>query len=239
MLYPGVPLVTSRSLRSLLWNHLRSSGHPCIKGQEHQLARKEVTSPFGMDSRTSHETATSPMHASQEVHSPGTPAEGRGVVVPRRRLDHLRVHDNEGVLVGACLPVFTQQWQNLLCECRSPRILRSGILLKCHQLPLTRTPIRFPPRNKKQHLQKAVNSLLEKGAIEPVHRSRFLGFFSRLFLVPKKTRDLCPVIDLSTLNRHLIPHLQIETAQTVKAAVRLDEWTVSIDVKDALWKNIS
>ena len=24
------------------------------------------------------------------------------------------MHDNEGVLMGACLPVFTQQWQNLL-----------------------------------------------------------------------------------------------------------------------------
>ena len=36
-----------------------------------------------------------------EVHSPGTPAEGRWVVVPRRQLDHLRVPDNEGVLLGA------------------------------------------------------------------------------------------------------------------------------------------
>ena len=80
MLYPGDSLVTSRSLRSLLRNHLHSSGHPCIKGQDYQLARKEVTSPFRMDSRTSHETATSPMHASQEVHSPGTPAVGWGVV---------------------------------------------------------------------------------------------------------------------------------------------------------------
>ena len=51
--------------------------------------------------------------------------------------------------------------------------------------PLTRTPIHFATRNKKRDLQKAVDSLLEKGAIESVHRSRFLCFFSRLFLVPK------------------------------------------------------
>ena len=110
----------------------------------------------------------------------------------------------KGVLVGARLAVFAQQWQNLLGECRSWRILRSGILLKweCHQPPLTRTPI--PTRNKKQDLQKAVDSMLEKGDIEPVHSSHFPGFFSRLFLVPKKTGDLCPVIDLSTLNRHLV-----------------------------------
>ena len=145
-----------------------------------------------------------PQPWSQEVHSPGTPAEGRGVVVPRRRLDHLRVPDNEEVLMGS-----RQQWENLLGECRSSRILWLGVLLKwdCHQPRLTRTPIHFPIRNKKQDLQKAVDSLLEKGAMEPVHRSRFLGFYSRLFLVPKKTWDLRHVIDLSMLNKPLvIPH---------------------------------
>ena len=79
-----------------------------------------------------------------------------------------------------------------------------------------------------------------EGAIEPVHRSHFLGFFIRLFLVPKKTGGLRPVIDLSTLNRHLvIPYLQMETVQTVRAAVRKDKWTASIDMMYALWKKIS
>ena len=185
MLYPGVSLVTSRSLRSLLRNHLRSSGHPCINGQDHQLARKEVTSPFGVDSRTSNETATSPMHTSQEVHSPGTPAEGWGVVVPRRRLDHLRVHDNEGVLVGACLPVFY------------PAMAKPARRVQIAKNPVVRYPVEVSSASfdkdthsfsnqeqETQHLQKAVDSLLEKGSIEPVHRSHFLGFFSRLFLHP-------------------------------------------------------
>ena len=115
---------------------------------------------------------------------------------------------------GARLAVFAQQWQNLLSECRS---LHSGVLLKleCHQPPLTRTPIHFPTRNKKQDLHKAVDSPLEKGAIEPVHRNCFLGFFSRLFLVPKETGDLHPVMDLSMLSRHLVmPHSQMEGPNT-------------------------
>ena len=155
----------------------------------------------------------------------GTPAEGRGMVLPRRQLDHLRGPDNEGVLVGARLAVFAQQWRNLLGKCRSSKILQSVVLLKweCHQPPLTRTPIHFPTRNKKQDLQKAVDSLLEKGAIEPVHRSHFLGFFSRLFLVPKKTGDLRPVIDLSTLNRHLvIPQLQRWPRQSGLQSMRMN-----------------
>ena len=89
-----------------------------------------------MDSRTSHERATSfPTHAPQEVHSLGTPAEGLEVVLPGRRLDRLRVPTNEGVLVEVRTAGFAQQWQNLLGVCRSSRILRSGVLLKweCHK----------------------------------------------------------------------------------------------------------
>ena len=85
---------------------------------------------------------------------------------------------------GGLLSCIAQQWQNLLGECRSS----SGVLLKweCHQPPLTRTLIQFPTRNKKKELQKAVESLLKKGPIEPILRSCFLEFFSRLCLAPRK-----------------------------------------------------
>ena len=61
-----------------------------------------------------------------------------------------------------------------------------------------------------------------------------LGYYSRLFLVPKKTGDLRLVIDLSTLNRHMvIPHFKMETQGSVRAAIRSQEWTVFIDILDA------
>ena len=54
----------------------------------------------------------------------------------------------------------------LLGECRSSRILRSGVLLEWDLLsPLTRTPKQFPTKNKTEDLQKAVDSLLKNGAI--------------------------------------------------------------------------
>ena len=60
------------------------------------------------------------------------------------------------------------------------------------------------------------------------------GFYSRLFLVPKKTGHLRPVMDLSTLNQHLIvPQFKMETQVSVRATIRSQEWTVSIDIKDA------
>ena len=61
-----------------------------------------------------------------------------------------------------------------------------------------------------------------------------LGYYSRLFLVPKKTGDLRPVIDLSTLNRHMVvPDFKMETQGSVQSAIRSQEWTVSIDIRDA------
>ena len=73
-----------------------------------------------------------------------------------------------------------------------------------------------------------------KGVIEQVTNVKFLGFYSRLFLVPKKTGDLRPVIDLSTLNRHMVvPHLKMEMQGSVRSAIRSQEWTVSIDIRDA------
>ena len=53
---------------------------------------------------------------------------------------------------------------------------------------LSRTLISFSTRNTSKDLQTAVNKLLSKGAIEPVFRPETKGFFSRLFLVPKKGR---------------------------------------------------
>ena len=66
------------------------------------------------------------------------------------------------------------------------------------QLPhLTHHSIAFRTRNSRQDLQQAADALLSKGAIERGLESS-LGFYSWLFLVPKKTRHLPPVIDLFT-----------------------------------------
>ena len=79
----------------------------------------------------------------------------------------------------------------------------------------------------------AVDALLMKGAIERVTNVTSLGFYSWLFLVPKKTEDLRPVIDLSTLNRHMVvPHFKMDTQGSVRSTIRSQEWTVSIDICD-------
>ena len=141
----------------------------------------------------------------------------------------------ETLRVGARLTNFVQQWQNLLGDCRASRTLGNGVQLEWESLPpLTRTPISFSTRNTPKDLQTALDRLLSKGSIEPVFRPETKGFFSRLFLVPKKTGDLRPVIDLSHLNDHLvIPRFKMETQASVRASIRENERTVSIDIQDA------
>ena len=98
---------------------------------------------------------------------------------------------------------------------------------------LTHHSITFCTRNSCQDLQQAVNALLSKGAIERVLKESSLGFYSQLFLVLKKTWDLRPVIDLSTLNRLLVVlHFTMETQVSVRGAARR-EWIVSIDIREA------
>ena len=61
-----------------------------------------------------------------------------------------------------------------------------------------------------------------------------LGFYSRLFLVPKPMKQSRPVIVLSMLNNHLhVPSFKVETAESIRKSIRKGEWVTSIDLTDA------
>ena len=152
------------------------------------------------------------------------------------RLLRLPQPDNvDGSQVGARLADFAPHWRSLLGNCRATGIVEDGVGIAFLQRPqFTHQSISFRTRNSRQDLQQAVDALLMKGAIERVTNVTSLGFYSRLFLVPKKTGDLRPVINLSTLNRHMVvPHFKMETQGSVRSAIRSQEWTVSIDIRDA------
>ena len=141
----------------------------------------------------------------------------------------------DGSQVGARPADFAPHWRSLLGNCWATGIVEDGVGIAFQQRPqLTHQSISFPTRNSRQDLQQAVDALLMKGAIERITNVMSLGFYSRLFLVPKKTGDLRPVIDLSTLNRHMVvPHFKMETQGSVRSAIRSQEWAVSIDIRDA------
>ena len=83
-------------------------------------------------------------------------------------------------------------------------------------------------------LQEQFNALLEKRALELVPPGAGPGFYSRIFVVPKKSGGVRPIIDLKALNLFLKPkRFKMESAESIRAALLPGTWTYSIDLKDA------
>ena len=90
--------------------------------------------------------------------------------------------------VGGCLHSFRRDWQT---NKRSSNVL--NIITNGYVLPFISKPklVRFPLiQSEYKALQKdqalaTIESLLSKNAIERVENVKSLGFYSRLFLVPK------------------------------------------------------
>ena len=75
--------------------------------------------------------------------------------------------------------------------------------------------------------------LLEKKAVEIVKDTTSSGFYSRIFLVKKKTGRFRLIIDLSSLNKMKVDHFQMETTASIRRAIPPGAWAVSIDLMDA------
>ena len=71
--------------------------------------------------------------------------------------------------------------------------------------------------------------------IEPVpFAQRQEGFYSTFFLVPKKSGELRPVLNLRPLNQYLkTKHFKMDTLSKVLNLVKKGDWGISIDLKDA------
>jgi len=80
-----------------------------------------------------------------------------------------------------------------------------------------------------------IETLLGKGAITQLrHPLNHGGFYSTLFLVPKKGGQMRPVINLKRLNEWVIPqHFKMEGMGTLKELLRVEDWMVKVDLKDA------
>ena len=75
---------------------------------------------------------------------------------------------------------------------------------------------------------------MDKNAIELVHNQTSLGFFNRLFLVPKPNNKWRPILDLSKLNLFLkMEKFKMETPETIGTSLQQGEWVTSVDFKDA------
>ena len=139
--------------------------------------------------------------------------------------------------VGGRLRQFLAEWERLGSHQLITGLIRDGYKLPFRECPnLSRVPCivsSYAGFDKQNALWTSIQDLLQKGAIEVVHIPDSLGFYSRLFLVPKPGNHWRPVIDLSTLNKFLaIPKFKMETPESIRASLRKGEWVTSIDLTD-------
>ena len=141
--------------------------------------------------------------------------------------------------VAGILHAHLAQWSKITQDKWVLKVLKQGYALPWGESgppPLSPTPLPFSlpvDKGRLQALEQEVNNLLSKGAVEAVDPST-AGFYGRLFVVPKHTGGWRPVLDLSPLNVYLekIP-FDMETAASIRRAVRQDDWATSLDLSDA------
>ena len=116
---------------------------------------------------------------------------------------------------------FVQQWGELTQNKWVHSIVRDGFRTPFSStLPLSTVTISLS-----QSSSPLLAERLQKQAVERVHDPGTPGYYSRLFLVPKKNGILRPVIDLSLLNQNIKKQpFKIKT---------VNDWAVSIDLTDA------
>ena len=126
--------------------------------------------------------------------------------------------------VGARLHIFWEKWEALGS---SPKVVTTE--------RVTPTVINnYQNPSKQAHLLEALYQLVNKNAVGPVANPNSLGFYNRLFLVPKPNNRWRPILDLSTLNTFLnTESFKMETPETIRTSLQPGGWVTSIDFKDA------
>ena len=108
---------------------------------------------------------------------------------------------------------FASRWSTMFGpDSRCAKVVSGGVKLSFQERPkLTKHPVWFASHASMDSLREAVRVMEEKHVIEPVLDTSSPGFYSRLFLVPKRNGENRPVIDLSALNRMLdVPSFRME-----------------------------
>ena len=142
------------------------------------------------------------------------------------------------VPVEGRLTQFLHHWEKFTTYVWVLSVIRGGLdLVFQERPPLSDSPIPMSQTSDKEKfrlLSEEVQSLLLTRVIEEIPLTQLTpGFYSRLFLVPKKTGGMRPVIDLSILNSYLsVPHFKMETNRSIRACILPGMLTTKLDLSD-------
>lgn len=151
---------------------------------------------------------------------------------------NLIVSRRQKLQVGARLLQFHRQWTAITKDKLVLEIVRKGLKIDfISSSPFTGVKETVVPRDgtQKSSILEEVGNLFEKCAIEPVPAlTGSHGFYSTLFLVPKKQGGMRPILILKPLNQYVVPqHFKMETLRNILRSLRKGDWVVTLDMKDA------
>ena len=131
------------------------------------------------------------------------------------------------VPVGGRLTQFLHHWEKFTTDVWVLSVIRGGLdLVFQERPPLSDSPIPMSQtldKEKFRLLSEEVQSLLLKNVIEEIPPTQSTpGFYSRLFLVPKKTGGMRPVIDF-----------KMEINRSIRACILPGILTTKLDLSDA------
>ncbi|KAG1107399.1 hypothetical protein G6F61_011802 [Rhizopus arrhizus] len=142
--------------------------------------------------------------------------------------------------VGNRLSKFYSKWTDISNNSYINTIIQHGYHIPFHITPpVTTSPTLIIPYSTDQIvlLDKAIQELLTKAAIEkvfPQQVSQVPGFYSSIFVIPKKNGGIRPVFNLKKLNLYLdAPHFKMETIREVSRMIKPNDYLTSIDLSDA------
>ena len=137
------------------------------------------------------------------------------------------------ILVGGRLAHFAKNWAKITDDEWVLYLVRKGYRILFLKRPILSPDPVFFQQPLSQQLEEEVTSLLSKGAVEEII-PECPGYYSRIFLVPKKNGKLRLIIDLSVLNRFVYTEtFKMKTQRKVKDAIQLNDWAFSLDLTDA------
>ena len=133
--------------------------------------------------------------------------------------------------VGGRLRSFRRDWQTNKCLSNVLNITNGYVLPFLLKPSLVRFPLilsEYKALQKDQALADCIQSILSKNAIKRVENVKSLGFYSRLFLVPKQRWR--PVI---IYMKKSSKGWKIETPESIRTSLVPWEWISLIDLSDA------
>lgn len=131
------------------------------------------------------------------------------------------------------LSLFLTEWETITSDKWALDLIREGYKMEFIRKP----PFRgiketFVSVRQAVSIEKEIDSLLCKNAIERVQQQDVMnGFYSTLFLVPKKNGEMRPV---RSLNKYLVKkHFKMDTMSKVLELVDEGYWSITLEGSDA------